>query len=102
MGLRPRNLKGFSMLMVVISVLCKSGMYAALPESFPNMYKALRSSPSHNKHWWVGAHLEPQQVGRRGRRFRNSRPPQLHRAFEANLGYVFLCEGLFGACSSHA
>lgn len=52
-----------------------------LVESFPNMYKALRSSPSHDKHWWGGAHLESQQVGGRGRRFRNSRPPQLHRAF---------------------
>lgn len=29
MGLKPRNLKGFSMLMVVISVLCTSGMYTA-------------------------------------------------------------------------
>lgn len=78
-GLRPRPLRDFSMLMWVL-VCFASLACMQLVESFPNMDKALRSSPSQDMHWWGGAHLESQQVGGRGRRFRNSKPPQLHRA----------------------
>lgn len=98
-GSGPGTLRDFSMLMWVL-VCFASLACMQLVESFPNMYKALRSSPSHDIHWWGGAHLESQQVGGRGRRFKASSATQS--CLRAIWDMFFLCEGLFGACSSHA